>query len=65
MWVSAVAVSRDGESLIAATKGFVADHRGGERTLFEPDSALTKQIRSRFQRKRLLHLLEESGARSA
>jgi hypothetical protein len=62
MWVSAVAVSHEGGSLIAATKGFGARHLDGGRTLFEPDTALTKQIQSRFHRKRLLALLDESPA---
>lgn len=60
MWISAVAISHEGEKLIAATKGFEALHKDDGRTLFEPDATLTRQIRSWQGRRRLLTLLDES-----
>jgi hypothetical protein len=58
MWVSAVAISNQGEHLVAAQKGFNARHLQDGTTVFEPETALTRQIRSRWRRRRLLNLLE-------
>jgi hypothetical protein len=59
MWVSAVAISNQGEHLVAARKAFSADHRPDGTTLFEPDTILTQQIRSSWKRRQLLGLLED------
>ncbi|MDG4649185.1 hypothetical protein P6F26_12070 [Roseibacterium sp. SDUM158017] len=58
MRVSAVAISNQGEHLVAASKVFAARHLADGRTLFEPETALTRQIRSVWRRRRLLDLLE-------
>jgi hypothetical protein len=58
MCVSVVAISNQGEHLVAAQKEFDADHRPDGTTIFVPATALTRQIRSRWKRRRLLALLE-------
>lgn len=58
MCVSAVAISHQGEHLVAARKDFVAEHRQDGRVLFTPATVLTRQIRSRWKRRELLEFLE-------
>jgi hypothetical protein len=61
MCVSVVAISNQGEHLVAAQKEFDADHRMDGTTIFVPATALTRQIRSRWKRRRLLALLENGA----
>jgi hypothetical protein len=58
MCVSAVAISNQGEQLVAARKDFEAEHRQDGRVLFTPATVLTRQIRSRWKRRDLLEFLE-------
>jgi hypothetical protein len=58
MRVSIVAISNQGHNLVAARKTFDAEHRQNGVTIFRPERTLTRQIRSRMRRRRLLELLE-------
>ncbi|MFW5655709.1 MAG: hypothetical protein ACOCYW_08735 [Roseicyclus sp.] len=58
MCVSALAISNQGEHLVAARKDFEAEHRHDGRVLFTPATVLTRQIRSRSRRRELLEILE-------
>ncbi|MEJ6388392.1 hypothetical protein [Gymnodinialimonas ulvae] len=59
MWVSAVAISHEGERIVAASKAFSVDHTDNGALQVTPDSVLTDQIRSPLRRRELLTWLED------
>ncbi|GAA5078513.1 hypothetical protein GCM10023209_29700 [Roseibacterium beibuensis] len=59
MWVTVVAISDQGTHLVAASKCFEAKHFESGAPIFVPQTILTKQIRSRWQRRTLRNWLED------